>query len=373
MPIKIIGNRIGKQQRGVTFIELMISISVMSVVFGAFLGIALESLHDYEFFTTMNLVAQKNQEIVNTIRKDTISTKFYFSEDQGANTRSSDYMNSLELPPAVPPLTTTRFPLVDENGVFDVDTAGNEKTGNSLFFVKTLTPFIARNIQINDTMDVDFRINAYSFNFYYLTLSANDAIGASPDSLDLIRWSSFTILDYNQVMDIVDVSVDPGSNNSYYPRAGVVSAFVSEYDNYTSHYLWDSNETVDNSFYLCDTFGTVNGAPDSNMLIMQDPVNGLVSVISGGIKKGRSYGTIRTGKRMSVCMNRDRPGFRSGVLVPQLGLLNSNGDGFPHGFEVQIVGPASAREILLRVAIGKEGSKGIISRKFEVILTTRDL
>jgi hypothetical protein len=47
-------------------------------------------------------------------------------------------------------------------------------------------------------------------------------------------------------------------------------------------------------------------------------------------------------------------------------------DGFPHGFEVQIIGPSGARKMLLRLALCKEGSSRLIGKDFKAILTTRD-
>jgi hypothetical protein len=47
-------------------------------------------------------------------------------------------------------------------------------------------------------------------------------------------------------------------------------------------------------------------------------------------------------------------------------------DGFPHGFEVQLIGPSGARKLLVRLAMVKEGSSRLIGKEFKAILTTRD-
>ena len=352
----------------------MIALCIMAVGFSAFLGVALESMRDYEFFNSVNLVSQKNQEIVNTIRKDTLSSKQYFGLDVGADTYTQDYLAALELPAASMPMNSTRMPLIDEAGIFEVDmVGGTEKTGNGLFFVKTLSPFVAQDVPISDSEALDFRVSAYRFVYYYLTRQVNDTIGVSRDSLDLIRWSSTVVLDYRHVMDVANEVEDPDSGNKYYPRADIISQFVANYPGYADHFIWDSSETVDLSFYRCDAFGTISNAPEANMLIAQDPSSGLVSMISGGIRRGETYGTVRRGKRQSISMNDTETGFSGGAVVPELGLTDPTGDGFPHGFEIQLIGPNSARELMVRVALAKEGSRGIIERDFKAILTTRDL
>lgn len=135
---------------GFTLVEMTISLVVMAVGFSAFLGVALESMRDYEFYTKLNLVAQWNQQVVNDIRKDTLSTKRYFNDDA----EGQSYYNALDFAAAPPPIDSLRLPWIDEAGVIEVDTLGNEKTGNALFFVKAL-PLTSSDFQGGLTNDLD--------------------------------------------------------------------------------------------------------------------------------------------------------------------------------------------------------------------------
>ncbi len=337
--------------RGFSFIELLVALSITALGFSAFLGIALQTMQDYEFFTKASIIAQWNQQIVNDIRDDTVSTKKYLNNDA----RGLAYLAALALPMTVPPLNTMTLPTIDETGLIEVDTAGNAKTGNALFFAKTLKPFVT-TVQMDPATTATFRINMYSLILYYLSIRPNDMIGQSPSSLDLIRWVSVPVADYGQVMAIQD----PDPADFIDPRKNLVANFVTQTG---STYLWDSTEDVDHSFYLCDATGFISGMPEMNMVIPQSPSGGLDSTTPGG---------PRTGKRTSICMNTGPPGFEGGPRVPLFAIPDATGDGFPHGFEVQLVGPSSARKLLIRLAMVKEGSQRMIGKDFKAILTTRD-
>jgi hypothetical protein len=71
-------------------------------------------------------------------------------------------------------------------------------------------------------------------------------------------------------------------------------------------------------------------------------------------------------------MNRGSQGFELGPIVPQFATVIAGGDGFPHGFEVQIVGPSGAREVLLKLVLAKSGAQRIVARDLKAVLTTRD-
>jgi hypothetical protein len=120
---------------------------------------------------------------------------------------------------------------------------------------------------------------------------------------------------------------------------------------------------VDNSFYFCSDAGAIDAAPENDMLIPQDPSIGMQSMLPGGMRNGR---------RISICYNSGTPNFQAGPVVPMYALADATGNGFPHGFEVQIVGPSGARELMLRLAMVKEGANRLIGRDFRTILTTRD-
>lgn len=362
----------GKQRhhrlpRGFTLVEVTISLFLVTVAFAAFLGVALESLHDFSFFSSCTQVCQWNQETVNEIRDDTLSVKQYF-DNLGVSTMSQDYFDILELPANSMPLNNTvELPVMDPTGTFEPDAgAGTAKTGNALFFVRTLPPFEVR-VQMDPTLldPVDwhiYRIPVYTFVMYYLTKRTGQPCGRSPDSLDLIRWQSVAMLDYNHVLEFPE-NVTQGVDVCY-PREQVIQLYLNTYNG--AEFLWVPDADVNDAFYRCYLDGTIDATPilKTDMQIPMDNYDGVFSREAGN--------GVNHILQSSICMNRDYQGFETGPIVPQLGIASSAGDGFPHGFEIQLVGPSGARELLIRVVMAKEGSKGLVARDFKAVLTTRD-
>lgn len=351
--------------RGFTLVEVTISIFVMTMAFGAFLGVALQSVQDFEVFNANQAVAQWNQESVNEIRDDTLSVRQYF-DNFAVDGISQDYFNALQLPVDSMPINgSVVLPVITENGDFEPDVAGSEKTGNALFFVRALTPFTMR-IQM-DPSEPDpanwhiYRNTVYEFVLYYLTRRVSERCGNSADSLDLIRWGSVAILDYNQAMEF-DLEIDDGTNKCY-PRAQLVTEFINQYG---SDLLWVSGSDLDNAFYKCYADGTIDAVPIAAASV-SIPMAGYQGVFSY-----QAGGGVNHVKQASVCMNRGLPGFETGPIIPRYAIPNLLGDGFPHGFEIQIIGPSGAREMLLRLAMGKSTTRGLYSKDFTAILTTRD-
>jgi len=336
---------------GTTLLELTIVLVLISVAWMAFLLVAVETVHDYDFFNALNLLAQWNQKIVNDVRDDTLAAKQYFENDA----RGIDYFNALFKDAESPPVNSLRLPVIDETGDLGIDSPTDPRTGNCLFFVKTLPPFVA-TVPYDVTEDRTYRVNMYCLVLYYLTLRQDERIADRRGTLDMMRWRSRPVADYNQIMAIED----PDASDAIDPRAEMVAAFVTEHD---STWLWSASEDVTNAFYECDEFGQINASPEPDMVIPQDPDEGIQSVIPA---------TPTRAKRASVGFNSTTPGWDTGPTVPQLATEDATGDGFPHGFEVQICGPSGSRKVLIRMVLAKGTSRKIITREFAALFTTRD-
>ena len=120
---------------------------------------------------------------------------------------------------------------------------------------------------------------------------------------------------------------------------------------------------ADEAFFACNSLGQVAAAAEYPMTIPQDPTEGVRSTIPS---------EVTTNKQASICWNSGTPGFHAAAVVPIFAIASQLSDGFPHGFEVQIAGPSGARELLVRVAMAKGTGRGIISRDFTAVLTTRE-
>jgi len=341
-----------KRRAGVTLVEMMVATALFVVVWGAFIGVVISIQTDFRFHAAKSTLLQWNQRIVNDVRSDVISTRGYFEN----NALGLGYFDALSLDAESLPIDTLRLPTIDENGDFVPDVPGNQKTGNALFFIKTLPPFV-QTVAVDAYGNTEtYRINVYQFILYHLTLRPDETVGDHQGALDLIRWASIPVADYDQIMTIED----PDPNDSVDPREELAAAFESEYN---STWLWDAGEEVDSAFHQYVAGGGIDSSPTANMSIPRDPEVGLASVIPAG---------MTTLKQASVCFNTSTPDWGIGVTVPQYAVESSDGDGFPHGFEVQLVGASGSRRLLIRVALAKSASRTFVTRAFSAVLATRD-
>jgi len=337
---------------GFTLLEMMLVLVLTSVVWLIFLNVTAGTITDLHFLLVRNDVDTWNQKIVNDIRDDVLSARFFFGDDA----RGNDYYDALAVDALSPPLASTRLPIIDDMGLIEPDDETFQKTGNILFLAKTLEPFVV-TVSYTDVENRTYRINVYRFIAYYLTERSQEQIARHVGMLDLVRWASMPVAEYAQIMDIED----PDPADLIVPREEVVAAFAAAYQ---STWLWDSGEQwVNNAFYACDDTGYIANAPDVLITIPQDATEGMRSLIP--VRR-------TTAKRMTICYNDGTTNFEAAPAVPRYALPDATAPGFPHGFEVQIVGPSGARTLMFRVAAAKEFRNALVAREFTGILTTRD-
>ena len=59
--------------------------------------------------------------------------------------------------------------------------------------------------------------------------------------------------------------------------------------------------------------------------------------------------------------------------VGRFGETSTAGEGFPHGFEVQVVGPSSARQVLLNLSIVSTSPGRLAFHRSQIVTDARDL
>ena len=59
--------------------------------------------------------------------------------------------------------------------------------------------------------------------------------------------------------------------------------------------------------------------------------------------------------------------------VGAFSVLDNSGDGYPHGFEVQIIGPSSGRQVLLHLIVVSNLPGLLAGSNQKLIISTRDI
>lgn len=309
-----------KSHRGVTLLEVMIVMAVFSIV-----AVGVFEVIQYMTVANLHMSAQNDlvdwgDSAVNTIKDDLMQSRLVYENDA----TGASYMARCAFPAGRLPLTGSTMPTIDELGTFTADTVPVQKTGNMLLFIRTLPAHV---VTIPGSVPpVRRAVDLYQFVAYYLTIAPGRPVGSRADSLALIQWESVRYADLGQINQIALAA----------ERQAVVMDLVNGQG---VDYAWDFSQPVTAAFWLLDgATGAVAGAPENPHTIAELTDRKLIAQLGLGFA-GAAWNPT--------------PTWSVPDAVPGYAVASAAGDGFPHGFEIQIVGPAGARQVLVRLVLVK--------------------
>ncbi len=332
--------------RGLTLVELIIVMTLLVVLSGAIFGVLLRTERAQVFAETDTSLTGAGQDILEAIRGDVGRAFRLFV----AGTEGAAYLSGLDRSSA-PPLGNSRLPVLDTSLLFEKDIAGGETAGNLLLMA------------VHDRTDVfDLtgsgelrRTNVYRLVVWYLRPIPGSDPGKRIGSLDFVRWVSVPLADRNQVEEISD----PGQRTAL-----LVHLFNGDNPQDPAlpfppvRHLWRPGDPFPSAFLVVDSGGTTNAVPPGFELAM-DPKrtrNGLLA------HRGLAVASNLAGEEHGIA---------------RWSIRSDTGSGFPHGFESKILGPASARQVLLHfVLVSRRGEVPSELRNwadFQGLAETRDL
>ncbi|MBI4833200.1 MAG: prepilin-type N-terminal cleavage/methylation domain-containing protein [Planctomycetes bacterium] len=305
-------------EAGLTLVEMMIVISLLSLVMIASYELISSINVSSENLQATSFMTEWGQKTIDQINLEVTQSRMVYEN----NSLGIDYHTGLQLDASYPVLTGTLLPQIDQTGTFRLDTTVS-RTGNALLFIQEMNPF---STTVGGALR---RLNVYRLVYYYLSPN-NTSFAGRPSSLRLIRWQSKEFADYEQIMAMSAVISRATMADALYSQRGIT-------------YFWLPRNTPDTAFYEYDT-DDIDDADDDNI---DDAPNNLYVV-----QRDNSYsiiGYLGFGTS-SVAWNKTAD-FPVPVAVPKFGIADQAGAGFPHGFEVQIIGPTGARQVMVRLVI----------------------
>lgn len=338
--------------RGFTLVETMIALVIVMVGFWAFYEVVVRTTDANDYAMAFTSLAATTQTVVNDIREDLSVGKLVFRN----NTSGQGYLAAVTFPVQFPILGNSRLPGAREGGVFERDTGATDYTGNMLLFARTEQAYVGNLRYCNDlAKQRAVRVDLYRLVAYYLSKVPGAQIGGVRDSLNLIRASSPVYADYTQITQIVDPvpAEDPDLK---------MEVVKDLYNNYGIRYLWDTSANASAAFYAVtpEAGGTfqIAAAPDAGY---RPPLSALNEYIRN----------LRF-KHASVSWNTGST-FRTPVGCPAFGFANASGDGFPLGFEVQVIGVSGARQTLVCLTLARQTpAQRIAAHRAQIIISSKD-
>ncbi|GEM_PF-2283899 len=326
--------------RGMTFVEVLIAATILVLIVGVIARTTILTGNASRMAVSQGKITILGQKELLKIRGSLRASVHLFQRDTEGNT----YWSKLDLG-SVSTLSTSVLPEIDTYGAFGKDTSSNRRTGNILFFAKAVKPFpTAEEVaqwkaycdatghpEKKTSLD-DLRLDVYRFSTYFLRKTGNEFAPGSPRGLDLATWESIPFADWKRFNQ-----VDPSL------QADVLEALRASNVGRKIDYLWTPGADFDSAFAQIQGDFTLLAVTPTSMpgwKIPSDPVFTRTNVFER--------------KRISVATNWAQANFG----VARFAAPTAAGDGYPHGLEIQVIGPASARQVLVHLVLIGQGGRG---------------
>jgi len=310
---------------GFTLLELVIAAVLLSMMVIAVASLSVSGADAQEFARRQNRATEVNQDLMDQVRLELVSCVRLF----GGDVEGDSNLALLDLAGVPQPLADVRLPKISPNEKIRQDTLMNEITGNSLFFTR-----LAWSDRFRCTSGTDYLVDVYRWVYYYPTPEGAGPTAGSNIGLNFVRVASEPLVDasgVDRITNVLDrlevlrhlVDATPDVNGKRHSPCQVVwkrGALAS---------VVGTLRQIDPAGALSDNPTGARPSP-WNILRSDAVVKGLLAY-----------------RHHSLATNYCRASFNVGSYSVPL----NTGSGFPHGFEVQIVGPTSARQALIHMVL----------------------
>lgn len=337
---------------GFTLVEMVIAATLLGIMVMAVSTLSVSGMQAQEYARRLTRATEITQDVVDGMRIELVSSVRLFGNDPEGNGN----LAVLDLTGAPALLAGSRLPTPDAVGSIRRDTAASQITGNSLFFTR-----LAWNDRfLGPATGREYLVDVYRWIYYYLTPEEGGPQAGRSIGLNLVRVVSEPLVD-GAAVDAIANATDraaflqhvyagtPDATGATHARCQVVWRRGSLAA--VAGTLREINP-VDGS--LSDSPLAASGRPSPwRVLRSEAAVRGLLSY------RHHSVATIHAPINQRVC---------------RFGWLSNAASGFPHGFEVQAVGPSSARQVLLHLAVASTNRSGHTAfADVQMVVDARDL
>jgi len=334
---------------GYSLIELVISSALLAMMIFAVSTLSLSGSQAQEYSRRLTRVTEITQEVIDDMRLELVSSVRLFSDDVEGN----ENLALLDLDGAPAPLTSSRLPTVSAGETIRTDTSGAEMTGNSLFFTKLVWSdrYVCES-------GAEHLVDVYRWVYYYLTLEGEGPQPEHPIGLNIVRVESEPLIDGAGVDRIEDAD----------DRAEVLL-----------HLLNGTPDANGEAHAPAEVVWVRGGLPSAAGTFRQvDPLDGSLTV-TPLLPRPNPWRVLRADpivrgllsyRHHSIATNFAQPSFGVGTF----GLRSSSAEGFPHGLEIQVVGPSSARQVHLHMVVSSTQRTGRFAwADMQLTVDARDL
>ncbi len=334
---------------GFTLIELLIASVLLSIMIMAVSTLSISGAEAQEYARRLNRATEVTQDVMDQMRLEMVScVRIFGSDTEGTSNRAL-----LDLAGAPTPSASLRLPTISANESIRKDTTGAEITGNTLFFTK-----LAWSDRFVCSGGNDYLVDVFRWVYYYLTPETPGPAAGSPIGLNLVRVVGEPLIDALSV----DRITDPTDQAEVLLHLVTASADANGITHAPCQVVWRRGS-------LASVVGTLRQINEADGTLSNSPLVGRPNPWNI-LRADSAISGMLTYRHHSIATNYARQSFGVG----RYGILSNTGGGFPHGFEIQVVGPSSARQVLIHLVVASTNRRGQFAwSDLQVSIDSRDL
>ncbi len=377
-PIRKRGGRRGLDGRGMTLVEVLLTLSIFLIITPAIMSLFTSVTKAFAHDEALNSLKKTNQELASYLYLKLGTSKRIFHNDaEGVSVLARLDMTQGSLPfpvPAMIPAADRRLPFIREAGTFDRAITGPlpensfsvTAFGNMLLFLSQDSKITCRGVTNAVDIGVTLSVDMYKLHCFYLTPDNPKAPTGYP-SYRLIEWVSAPMADGKSLKDVFSNDVTLGGNLIAQLKAPTPRPTPQAPITYAVDYTAPVSEMFGTLEQLASSV-TVASPAYENVIHRDYPI----TVYNAGVTFLQKDENVQY--RSWTYMDQMGMGrvFRCAVApnnsdwrVPAFAQANG---AFPGGFEVGIIGPPAARQVLVRITNVAQGAGGdVIGRNTQTI------
>ena len=323
--------------RGFTIIEMMIAFIMLMTLSFLITSLIISGNDAHKYSDRLGRVTEISQEVVDEMRRELLATVRLFGDDTIGNA----YKSTLEPWSAATRIASSTLPTIKPLGTFDKDVLGKEKTGNEILFARH-----AWADTFTCTSGKSYRVDVYRLVAYFMRLESGGPNPSNPWGLDLCKWTSEPLVNGTQI-DGIAVATDQ-AEMLIHLRDGTPDDTGESHAPCQVVWMLGADPSTSGTFRQILATGAMTQTPQ---LPRADPWQ---------IQRADDYSNagMLFYRHHSVASNYAQ----SNQGVARYGLADNaagSGVGFPHGLEIQIIGSAAARQVLIHLTTVSLNQKGM--------------
>ncbi len=335
---------------GFTIVEMMVAATVLLTLTMLVTQLIISGQSAHKYANRLGRITDSTQRVMDDVRRDLRSAVRIFGNDALGLSYSSRIGSWL----GFEPIRSTRLPTIAATSGFSKDQPSAEKTGNELLFARH-----AWSDSFLCATGKTYRVDIYRLVRLFLKVEGSGPT-TTGGGLNICKWTSEPLASSAQI-ELIESTADR-EDVLIHLLSGTPDQSGMEHDRVSVVWKFGDDPTTTGTMRHIQIDGSMSDTP-------QSPRN---STWEFEVSEHLSDPGMLFPNRHSITANTAR--FNHGVSKFSLrDDTAGSGAGFPHGLEFQVVGPPSARQVMVHITTISTNNHGLKAHfDVQVIMNVRE-